>query len=127
MVRACQTLTGKAMSKMCLSHGAINERKARISNSTEQNLTSKVFKPFDETQRIYTTKNYIFWDITPYMPFKDDGRFGGIFRLHLQGRKISQVINQGESANKQSLLATCYIGSFTTDYTALYPRSYKCS
>jgi hypothetical protein len=42
MVRACQTVTGKTMSEMYLSQGEINKRKAQITNSTEQNLTSEV-------------------------------------------------------------------------------------
>jgi hypothetical protein len=31
----------------------------------------------------------IFWDITPCSPLKIKRRFGGTYRLHLQGRKIS--------------------------------------
>jgi hypothetical protein len=42
-------------------------------------------------------KTTIFWDITPYSPLKVNRRFGGIYRLHLQGRRISQARNQRES------------------------------
>jgi hypothetical protein len=34
-------------------------------------------------------KGLIFWDITPCSPSKANRHFGGICRLHLQGRKIS--------------------------------------
>jgi hypothetical protein len=36
----------------------------------------------------------IFWDITPCSPLNFNLRFGETYRLHLQGRRISQVINQ---------------------------------
>jgi hypothetical protein len=39
----------------------------------------------------------IFWDITPCSPLKVDRRFGGTYRLHLQGRRISRARNQRES------------------------------
>jgi hypothetical protein len=42
-------------------------------------------------------KSTIFWDITPCSPLKFNRRFGGTYRLHLQGRRISQAINQRES------------------------------
>jgi hypothetical protein len=32
-------------------------------------------------------KSFIFWDITPYSPLSFNRRFGGIYRLHLQGRR----------------------------------------
>jgi hypothetical protein len=34
-------------------------------------------------------KSSIFWDTTPRSPFKANRSFGGIFRLHFQGRRIS--------------------------------------
>jgi hypothetical protein len=34
-------------------------------------------------------KKYIFWDITPCSPLKVNLRFGGVCRLHLQGRRMS--------------------------------------
>jgi hypothetical protein len=42
-------------------------------------------------------KNAIFWDVTSCSPLKVNRRFGKIFRLHLQGRKISRAGNQQES------------------------------
>jgi hypothetical protein len=35
-------------------------------------------------------KSFDFWDITPRTPMKINRRFGGIFRLILQARKINQ-------------------------------------
>jgi hypothetical protein len=32
----------------------------------------------------------IFWDIMPCSPLKVNRRFGGTYRLHLQGRKMSR-------------------------------------
>jgi hypothetical protein len=39
-------------------------------------------------------KNILFWDITPCSPLKVNPLFGGTYRLHLQGRRISQARNQ---------------------------------
>jgi hypothetical protein len=52
----------------------------------------------------------IFCDITQCIPLKVKWRFGGIFRLHLKGIRISQARN---------------VGWLSKDYTALYPRSRK--
>jgi hypothetical protein len=40
------------------------------------------------------TKSTIVRDITPCSPLKVNRRFGGTYRLHLQGRKLSQPRNQ---------------------------------
>jgi hypothetical protein len=42
-------------------------------------------------------KTTVFWDITPCTPLKVNRRFGRIYRLHLQGRKMSRARNQLES------------------------------
>jgi hypothetical protein len=36
---------------------------------------------------LYILKGTIFWDITPCSPLRFNRRFGGTYRLHLQGRK----------------------------------------
>jgi hypothetical protein len=41
-------------------------------------------------------KSTIFWDITPCSPLNVNRRFGGTYRLHLQGRRISRERNQRE-------------------------------
>jgi hypothetical protein len=48
-------------------------------------------------------KSIIFWDITPCSAFKVNRRFGGTYRLHLQGRKISGARNRRESRWKAEL------------------------
>jgi hypothetical protein len=45
---------------------------------------------------------YIFWDVTQFSPLKVNRRFGGTYRLHLQGQIINQVRNQREADSKQS-------------------------
>jgi hypothetical protein len=89
-------------------------------------------------QQAIIMKSKIFWDITLCSPLKVNRRFGGTYRLHLQGRNISWARNQ------EALLATCFhvgflLGLFfdpedggdvflrnvswlSTDYTALHPR-----
>jgi hypothetical protein len=49
-------------------------------------------------------KSSIFWDITPYVPFKINRHFGGTCSFHRQGRRISQARNQHEEDSKQSSL-----------------------
>jgi hypothetical protein len=44
-------------------------------------------------------KNSIFWDITPCIPLKFNRCFGGKYRLHLQGRRISQARNKEEAVS----------------------------
>jgi hypothetical protein len=46
--------------------------------------------------KLITLQNIIFWDITPCSPLKLNRRFGGIYRPHLQGRRISRARNQRE-------------------------------
>jgi hypothetical protein len=36
----------------------------------------------------------VFWDITPCSPLKVNRRFGGTYRLYLQGRRISGAGNK---------------------------------
>jgi hypothetical protein len=37
-------------------------------------------------------RSSIFWDITPCSPLSVNRRFGGTYRLHLQGRRISRAL-----------------------------------
>jgi hypothetical protein len=39
-------------------------------------------------------KSSIYWDITPCTPLKVNRRFGGIYRIHLQDRRISRAKTQ---------------------------------
>jgi hypothetical protein len=54
-------------------------------------------------------KSTIFWDITLCSPLKVNRRFGGIYRLHLQGR-ISRARNQRE--NRWQAEPTCFHAGF---------------
>jgi hypothetical protein len=42
-------------------------------------------------------KSIIFWDMAPYSPLSFNLRFGGIYRLHLQGRRNKFSKNQQAS------------------------------
>jgi hypothetical protein len=46
----------------------------------------------------------IFWDITPCGPLKVNRRFGGICRLHLQGRRISQAKTSVKQVARRALI-----------------------
>jgi hypothetical protein len=83
-------------------------------------------------------KSTIFWDITLCSPLNVNRRFGGTYRLHLQGRRISWARNQQSSACH--LLSYWFLTRLIlrpwrwrryippkrrltfNDYTALYPR-----
>jgi hypothetical protein len=47
-------------------------------------------------------KSYIFWDITSCSPIKVNRRFGGTYRLHLQGRRITKQKTSVKAGGKQS-------------------------
>jgi hypothetical protein len=51
--------------------------------------------------------NSVLWDITPCSPLKVSRRFGGICRLQLQGRRMSQArsheVGSGESVISQKI------------------------
>jgi hypothetical protein len=87
----------------------------------------------------YTVKSAIFWDVKSRSPLKVKRRFGGIYRLHLQGRSIRLTRSQQ--------LAICFnagflrgllipkdgggmflrnVGLLSTDYTGLYPSNHRC-
>jgi hypothetical protein len=57
-------------------------------------------------------KSTIFWDITPCSPLEVNRRFGGTYRFHLQGRRISGARNQPES-RWQAELVPCSAYSST--------------
>jgi hypothetical protein len=51
----------------------------------------------------------LFWDITPCSSLSANRRFGGIYCLHLQGRKISWLINQRETTHFLLLVLLLYL------------------
>jgi hypothetical protein len=81
---------------------------------------------------------YTFWDIRRCSPLVNR-RFRGTYRLHLQGRRISQARNQRESMWQADPMLGLFfnpedggdivlrnVGWLSTEYTALYPRR-QCS
>jgi hypothetical protein len=76
-----------------------------------------------------------FSGITPCSLFKVNHYFGGTYRLHVQGRRMSQSRNQHEASSSTGLLLSLFIdpevgeyvllrnvGRRSVDYTALYPK-----
>jgi hypothetical protein len=56
------------------------------------NISAKSkFVKFDTVDELLIVKTSIFWDATPCSPLKFNRRFGGIYCLHLQGRRISSL------------------------------------
>jgi hypothetical protein len=69
-------------------------------------------------------KNSIFWDTTPHNSLRVNRRFGGICRLHIQGRKTRQTRNQRESGSKHNkilLVATTLKAGFRPSPTRFGP------
>jgi hypothetical protein len=54
-------------------------------------------------------KSNIFWDVTPCSLIEVHRRFGGIYCLHIRGRKVSQEINQPEAGGKQVSITFWFI------------------
>jgi hypothetical protein len=93
-----------------------------------------------EVKQASIKKTTIFWDITPCSPLRVNRRFGGTYRLHILGRKMSSVRNHHESRSLPPAftLVSCGIFFFdpeywgdmfllnvdwhSTDYRALYLR-----
>jgi hypothetical protein len=60
-------------------------------------------------------KSILFWDVTPCSLLSCNRRFGGTYRLHPQGQKISRARNQRENGWKASAftLASCWAYIFS--------------
>jgi hypothetical protein len=79
-------------------------------------------------------KSTVFRYITPCSPLRVIRRFGGTYRLHLQGRKISWARNLRQSRWQVKLYSEDEgdiflrnVGWISRDYTALYSiRNYYC-
>jgi hypothetical protein len=68
-------------------------------NSWSQRLGKHVPAATNTQTTIEEPKSTIFWNITPCSPLSVNRRFGGKYRLYLQGRKISWARNQRESTS----------------------------
>jgi hypothetical protein len=91
---------------------------------------SAIMKDFRSSQQSFW-RVPIFWDTTRYSPLKANGRFGVIWRLHLQGRSISYAWSKRRTANfllgsfldsEDRDMFLRNVGSFSTEYATLYPR-----
>jgi hypothetical protein len=83
-------------------------------------------------------KSTVFWDITPCSPLRVNRRFGGTYRLHLQGRKNKF---RKKSRESRCTLVSCWtyffnpedggdmflrnVGWHSTDYTTLSIKSLR--
>jgi hypothetical protein len=74
------------------------ERRTRFLRNVSEHLKkqqrSSLSKFFLNYQNYMTRKISAAWDMTPCSPLKVNGLFGGAFRLHLQGKRISRARNQ---------------------------------
>jgi hypothetical protein len=70
-------------------------------------LPDNSFAPLDA--EITDKESIFFWDMTPCSALSGTRRFGGTYRLHLQGRRIFQESSEQASGKP-------------THYTASYPR-----
>jgi hypothetical protein len=61
-----------------------------------------------EVFTVVTMKNIVFWDVGPCRSCKINRRFGGTYRLHLQGRKIREL---GTSMSRQQQMSVHFTGS----------------
>jgi hypothetical protein len=69
-------------------------------------------------------KSTIFCDITPCSPLKVNRRFGGTYRLNLQGRRMSRARNQRESRYKAGAFT---LVSCSTYYSTLKMEAIRSS
>jgi hypothetical protein len=51
-------------------------------------------------------KSIIFWDMTPCNPLSCTRRFGGMYHLHLQGRRIVQQTSEQAGGKQVATLKT---------------------
>jgi hypothetical protein len=71
----------------------------------------KIFRTFSAIQKlVQLMKNAVFWNVAPWRSCVNQ-RFGGTYRLHLQGRKIRK---QGTSMSRW--LAVCKRWQFPSTY-----------
>jgi hypothetical protein len=71
----------------------------------------------DAKIQYYSYKSTSFWDITLCSQLKVNGRFGGIYHLHLQGRKISRTTNHRDAGNN---------ALFSSKISVAFERSPRC-
>jgi hypothetical protein len=82
--------------------------------ATQQRLYTLQYK-----LNFYLMKSFIFWDITPCSQLKVNRRFGGIFCLHIQGRRISHVRTRMKTGRWNNMFPR-NDSWLPSDYTTLY-------
>jgi hypothetical protein len=91
-----------------------NIRKGKtLYNHRCENLRSYTFLLVCFRQISLTSKSSIFWDLTPCSPLNVNRHFGGICRLHLKGRRMSQERNQRDALYTENRLACWAIVNFS--------------
>jgi hypothetical protein len=84
-----------------------------------------------EVSTAVVMKSIIFWDMTPCSLLRCNRRFGGTYRLHLQGRRSKYachllicwfLLNYFFYPEDGGDIFLRNVGCNSTDYTALYPR-----
>jgi hypothetical protein len=68
----------------------LNGRLSGLQSRSRQSVYIKSLAGFEVLTAV-VTKSTIFWDITPCSPLKVNRRFGGTYRLHLQGGRKSRA------------------------------------
>jgi hypothetical protein len=70
-----------------------------------------------EVLKAVVMKSPIFWDIRPCGPSKVNRRFGGTYRLHLQGRRISRESNQRDGRWQAEGFCLAYSSTMNVEAT----------
>jgi hypothetical protein len=73
-----------------------------FNNVTRDNYFKQ--QPNNDSCRTITLKSSMYCDITLSIPLKDNRRFGGTFRLHLQCQRISYARKQFEEVSEEGAL-----------------------
>jgi hypothetical protein len=76
-----------------------------------------------------SVKSIILWDITPCSPLEVSRRFGGTYRLYLQGRRISRARNQSEAGRKLWSVYSLTLkmeGIYSAETTFDFQRTTRC-
>jgi hypothetical protein len=94
----------------CLKVGNYVARKEILPDTALQ----KWFEVEVDVPTAVVMKNSIFWNITPCRLLKVNRCFGVTFRLHLQGRRTSQIRNQHKAESKQIFILVSFLASSST-------------
>jgi hypothetical protein len=71
----------KILPKIVITRDAWN-KKVQMKQNKDSDVVQKI-----RWKQIPVKKSIIFWDMTPFSPLSFNWRFGGTYRLHIQGRR----------------------------------------